>query len=638
MHRGISPEFDARACEREADLLADALARAWRGSATLAPQPDGRLPHELRRHFEHGMGHHLGEVRLHTAEQAAAAAARRGACAFTLGSDVFFAAGQYRPHTPAGLRLLAHELVHVVQQGAAPHMGGGPSAVRCRAPRVAQCSLSPSQIYAAVCPPGTEPKSFASSGRIGTAFGKWLGAQYMFERNPKPYGIVDFGIWWNSKSWFGGTIYDLWKYDPGVVLATTNKEFSRRGLLRTDILDAERDEVYEIKPLRSADAGPAQLAGYITSLNQTASVTSSFFGPPRPRLWRGGTWDPTRYTMIIPGVAGHRCLIHAWPDPQTQGLIVYDIVCCIPSRDEEPSESQLAPVVLLGVVSPLLKLKTQIQTEISALMPNAEPGSSFAVVASARVFETFVKRPWEIEENRRLERMYGTRLGPVHQKFLAELFILSHLIPTAPVTDALFVNSGFMSGDEILKLWGYQAAAGAVVGGCFLGVEAAAISAVAPVVAAVEGTTAAAASGTALAAGETLAVASEVPVATSPFLTGNIIVSAELAAHAVGGEAVVAGTSTVAPWMIGSSGAGAGMGTGLGVLGVFAAAIIPANAEASQPPNAPSPAQIIAADTIEFVPTQLLVPKRGVIALGAEVDFGDETFYIIGLATAQPRS
>jgi hypothetical protein len=39
-----------------------------------------------------------------------------GALAFTRGSDLYFAPGQYAPHTLQGRRLLAHELTHVAQQ------------------------------------------------------------------------------------------------------------------------------------------------------------------------------------------------------------------------------------------------------------------------------------------------------------------------------------------------------------------------------------------------------------------------------------------------------------------------------------------------------------------------------------------
>ncbi len=69
----------------------------------------------LERHFEHD----FSGVRVHTDAQAAESAQSLDALAYTVGRDVVFGAGQYAPHTPAGQTLLAHELTHVVQQGAA---------------------------------------------------------------------------------------------------------------------------------------------------------------------------------------------------------------------------------------------------------------------------------------------------------------------------------------------------------------------------------------------------------------------------------------------------------------------------------------------------------------------------------------
>ena len=39
------------------------------------------------------------------------------ALAYTQGTDVHFAPGQFKPESPAGQQLLGHELTHVVQQG-----------------------------------------------------------------------------------------------------------------------------------------------------------------------------------------------------------------------------------------------------------------------------------------------------------------------------------------------------------------------------------------------------------------------------------------------------------------------------------------------------------------------------------------
>jgi uncharacterized protein DUF4157 len=81
-------------------------------------------------------GHYLADgidfdsIRVHHAGADADLACRTlGARAFTVGSDIYFAAGEFRPGTRDGLWLLAHEVAHVVQQSVglvrAPRRGGG---------------------------------------------------------------------------------------------------------------------------------------------------------------------------------------------------------------------------------------------------------------------------------------------------------------------------------------------------------------------------------------------------------------------------------------------------------------------------------------------------------------------------------
>jgi hypothetical protein len=62
------------------------------------------------------LGYDFSKVRIHTDETAARSAISVNALAYTLGSDIVFAEAQYQPYTLEGKRLLAHELVHVVQQ------------------------------------------------------------------------------------------------------------------------------------------------------------------------------------------------------------------------------------------------------------------------------------------------------------------------------------------------------------------------------------------------------------------------------------------------------------------------------------------------------------------------------------------
>lgn len=74
------------------------------------------LPQSVRDRFEPRLGYGFGQVRVHAGARAAEAARAVNARAYTVGQDVVFGNGHYRPGTPDGDKLLAHELTHVVQQ------------------------------------------------------------------------------------------------------------------------------------------------------------------------------------------------------------------------------------------------------------------------------------------------------------------------------------------------------------------------------------------------------------------------------------------------------------------------------------------------------------------------------------------
>jgi hypothetical protein len=82
------------------------------------------LPRATRAFFEPRLGHDFGQVRVHTDLEAAASARALYARAYTAGRDIVFGAGHYEPGTGAGDRLLAHELVHIIQNGSAPPRTG----------------------------------------------------------------------------------------------------------------------------------------------------------------------------------------------------------------------------------------------------------------------------------------------------------------------------------------------------------------------------------------------------------------------------------------------------------------------------------------------------------------------------------
>ncbi|MFZ6179931.1 eCIS core domain-containing protein [Nannocystis pusilla] len=74
------------------------------------------LPLSVLSFMEPRFGRPLDDVRVHTSDRASKLARDLHARAFTVGKDVFFRSGEYRPSTSQGRRLIAHELAHTIQQ------------------------------------------------------------------------------------------------------------------------------------------------------------------------------------------------------------------------------------------------------------------------------------------------------------------------------------------------------------------------------------------------------------------------------------------------------------------------------------------------------------------------------------------
>ncbi|MFE5818788.1 DUF4157 domain-containing protein [Streptomyces sp. NPDC056479] len=99
--------------------------RKERAAKSRAPEPKDivsgagqPLDPGVRRELEERLGHDLSRVRLHTGRDAGQLTDLLGADAVAVGQDVFFAEGAFKPGTDEGRRLLAHELLHTVQN---PH-------------------------------------------------------------------------------------------------------------------------------------------------------------------------------------------------------------------------------------------------------------------------------------------------------------------------------------------------------------------------------------------------------------------------------------------------------------------------------------------------------------------------------------
>jgi len=70
------------------------------------------LPTDVRAKMENALGGDFSDVRVHIGHEATSL----GAIAYTWGTNIHFAPGQYNPHTIQGQKLLGHELWHVLQQ------------------------------------------------------------------------------------------------------------------------------------------------------------------------------------------------------------------------------------------------------------------------------------------------------------------------------------------------------------------------------------------------------------------------------------------------------------------------------------------------------------------------------------------
>jgi Domain of unknown function (DUF4157) len=112
------------ACEKEDK---DHIQRKESGEMTASPSVESRLsatkgggnplPESTRTHMESSIGADFSNVRVHTGGEAVQLSQDLSAHAFTHGSDVYFNSGKFAPDTEGGRHLLAHELVHTVQQG-----------------------------------------------------------------------------------------------------------------------------------------------------------------------------------------------------------------------------------------------------------------------------------------------------------------------------------------------------------------------------------------------------------------------------------------------------------------------------------------------------------------------------------------
>lgn len=97
--------------------VSDQIGREFQETAQRVVRSPGQsLEPAIRSMMESRLGHDFGAVRVHTNAPAAQSALALNSTAYTVGKDIVFGSGQYNPNSSNGVRLLAHELAHVIQQ------------------------------------------------------------------------------------------------------------------------------------------------------------------------------------------------------------------------------------------------------------------------------------------------------------------------------------------------------------------------------------------------------------------------------------------------------------------------------------------------------------------------------------------
>jgi hypothetical protein len=118
--------------------------------------PDARLFMEQR------IGHDFSRVRIHTDAEAVSSARQLRAHAYTVGPNIYFNANRYNPRNTEGLKLLAHELTHVVQQTghhpAKPQVQRQKSGAKKKAPACSgECAAAKAPVHRGGCQTGAPP-------------------------------------------------------------------------------------------------------------------------------------------------------------------------------------------------------------------------------------------------------------------------------------------------------------------------------------------------------------------------------------------------------------------------------------------------------------------------------------------------
>lgn len=194
--------------------------------------PGRPLDHGVRAEMETRLAADLSAVRVHTDRAADTSARSMNAVAYTAGSHVVFQTGRYDPSSAPGRRLLAHELVHVVQQRRGPVAGtdaGGGIAVsdphdrfEREADEVAAEAL---RTPAAPGPEHAGPAVHTAGTGGAPVVQRKVGFEFETGWLVQQQGLLGPPHWLKRKQRVGGTTFDGFKIEADEADGTTELEF-----------------------------------------------------------------------------------------------------------------------------------------------------------------------------------------------------------------------------------------------------------------------------------------------------------------------------------------------------------------------------------------------------------------------------
>lgn len=138
--------------EEEKKVQRDANGRPQTGAnvqaeITAATSSGKPLPLSVRQYMEPRFNANFSKVRIHTDDRAAKLNNTVSAKAFAYGNNIFFGKNRFQPETQEGKELIAHELTHTIQQGAAVQRSADTTVQHSVAPSVQRLGIGDALDY-----------------------------------------------------------------------------------------------------------------------------------------------------------------------------------------------------------------------------------------------------------------------------------------------------------------------------------------------------------------------------------------------------------------------------------------------------------------------------------------------------------